>query len=497
MAAGWMHTCITRHDNCIETAKLAVPVLPTRVIDLGLSNQLEVVRLHSGGTERGLYFTLSYRWGYDNGAPFQTVRSNLEAYKISIPPLTLPQTIQDAIHITRKFGIRYLWVDALCIIQDSEEDWQAEAKQMANIYKNSLMTIAVAVDVTAEHRGCFRPRLRQHTRPFNSGIPWSDGSARYIFADRRATKDGARPPSALDTRAWVLQEQLLSPRVLSYSNQELYWDCISLNASETFPDGIPGFYDADMKSLDLRLFKKVIIGCTETTSRESLYTSWKKVAEHFTEREMTKETDKIVALLGMAKEAAAVLEDEFLVGLWKSRLWRDLLWWVKNPERCVRLQTFTAPSWTWASVNGPISYKLLGRDSDDELDQCAEIIRVEVESNQTVSAFTGKIVVRGKLVPMMPQRPQSPSESTSAVNASPPIWREDIEGMHSASGKCLVVAVSNHYVYALGLVALNEAEQLYRRIGTVNWRANPSEFGWDKRYHKWKGEESLSTIVVI
>ena len=69
--------------------------------------------------------------------------------------------------------------------------------------------------------------------------------------------------------------------------------------------------------------------------------------------------------------------------------------------------------------------------------------------------------------------------------------------MHSASGKCLVVAVSNHYVYALGLVALNKAEQLYRRIGTVNWRANPSEFSWDKRYYKWKGEESLSTIVVI
>lgn len=415
IAAAWMNSCLKEHNKCI--ARPALPVLPRRVVDVGPSDGSQDARLHSGGTERALYFTLSYRWSQSNAALFQTVRSNLDAYNLSIPLLTLPQTMQDAILITRRFGVRYLWIDALCIIQDSEDDWHAEAKEMASIYKNSLLTIAAAAEMTGETQGCFRDRSRLRTRPFDSNSIWPDGFAKYIFADRRVTQDGARPPSTLDTRAWVLQEQLLSPRMLSYSNKELYWDCISLNASETFPGGIPGFYDADMQRLDFRLLKEAIIGGSETIiSHERFYTSWKRVVEEYSKRKMTRETDKLVALLGVAKEAAIFLKDEFLVGLWKSRLWRDLLWWVKEPDRCIRPESFTAPTWSWASINAPISYELLGRDSDHDLEPCIEIIHVEAESNQILPLLSGKIVVRGKLVTMMPQGPQDASEFGPGAN---------------------------------------------------------------------------------
>jgi hypothetical protein len=214
--------CLTRHNKCIAAAKIALPLLPTRVIDVGPSDGSQGARLHSGGIERAFYFTLSYRWNQSGAALFQTVKSNLAAYNLSIPLPKLPQTMKDAILITRRFGIRYLWIDALCIIQDSEGDWQAEAKEMARIYKNSLLTIAAAADITEETQGCFRPRTRLQIRPFDANFPWPSGFVRYIFADRRVTQDAARPLSALDTRSWVLQEQLLSPRVLSYSNGELY-----------------------------------------------------------------------------------------------------------------------------------------------------------------------------------------------------------------------------------------------------------------------------------
>lgn len=190
--------------------------------------------------------------------------------------------MKDAILITRQLGIRYLWIDALCIIQDSEGDWQAEAKEMARIYKNSLLTIAAAADITEENQCCFRPRTQLQIRPFDANSPWPSGFTRYIFADRRVTQDAARPLGALDTRSWVLQEQLLSPRVLSYANGELYWDCISVNASETFPDGIPGFYDADLNLMDGRLFKEAITGGSKTpVSHERFYTSWKKIVEAY------------------------------------------------------------------------------------------------------------------------------------------------------------------------------------------------------------------------
>ena len=121
-----------------------------------------------------------------------------------------------------------------------------------------------------------------------------------MFTDRRFTNDRARPQTVLDTRAWILQEQLLSPRVLSYSNEELYWDCLSVYASESFPGGIPGFYDTDLKLEDLRFFKDVVLGASNhLPSQVRLYESWKKVVETYSEREMTKETDKVAALLGV------------------------------------------------------------------------------------------------------------------------------------------------------------------------------------------------------
>ncbi|ERF76416.1 hypothetical protein EPUS_06974 [Endocarpon pusillum Z07020] len=498
MAAAWSYTCLTSHSKCMGAAELALPVLPTRVIDVEPSDGSKDVRLHSGEGERAFYFTLSYTWNQSKAAPFQTVGSNLDAYKLSIPLLTLPQTMQDAILITRRFGVRYLWIDALCIIQDSEDDWRSEAKQMARIYKNALLTIAAAADTIEGTQGCFRPRSRLRTRPFDSNSAWPNGCPKYIFASRRLTGDGARPLSTLDTRAWVLQEQLLSPRVLSYSNKELYWDCISLNASETFPDGIPDFYDAKMKSLDFRLFKEAILGGSETNiSHEQFHTSWMKVVEEYSERKMTRERDKLAALLGVAKEAAIFLKDEFLVGLWRSRLWRHLLWWVKEPDMCIRPRNFTAPTWSWTSINAPISYELLGLDRDVDVYQCIETIHVEAESNQTLPLLSGKLVVRGKLVPMMAQGPQDASGSSALANLPAPMWREDIVGTDPASVQCLIVAVSSCYVYALGLVALEDAEHHYNRVGMVNWRARPRVFGWDEWTGKWGDAGELETITCL
>lgn len=212
---------------------------------------------------------------------------------------------------------------------------------------------------------------------------------------------------------------------------------------------------------------------------------------------MTKETDKLAALLGVAKEAAIFFEDEFLVGLWRKRLWRDLLWWVKEPDKCTRSEAFNAPTWTWASVNGPISYELRGHDGDLDLDQCIEIVYAEAESNHTLSILIGRIVVRGKLVTMMPQGPQNASKISSVADAPPPSWKEDIEGTNLALVRCLIVAVSTHYVYALGLVALDDIENHYRRVGVVHWRADPHIFGWDTNTRNWKDKDKLLGITIL
>jgi hypothetical protein len=144
MTVAWLNECLASHEKCSKAAILLSPPLPTRIIDVGSSNGSSEPRLHLGGIQCASYFTLSYRWSYKIASTFQLTKSNLEEYKIAIQLATLPQTIQDAILLTRRFSIRFLWVDALCILQDSDNDWSREAKSMASIYANSLLTIAAA-----------------------------------------------------------------------------------------------------------------------------------------------------------------------------------------------------------------------------------------------------------------------------------------------------------------------------------------------------------------
>jgi hypothetical protein len=191
MAAAWMDTCLTGHSNCNAAWKFPLSSLPTRVIDVGPSDNSRDPRLVLGDNQRALYFTLSYRWNQTGSAAFQTVQSNLDAYKIAIPLKILPQTMKDAILITRRFGVIYLWIDALCIIQDLEDDWKEEAKEMARIYKNSLLTIAAAAYTTDGAEGCFQKRSRMRTQPLKIKSKFTDGFSQYIFADRRISKSQA------------------------------------------------------------------------------------------------------------------------------------------------------------------------------------------------------------------------------------------------------------------------------------------------------------------
>ena len=138
---------------------------------------------------------------------FKTDLQNLEQLKQTIPVKQLPKAIQDAILVTRKLGVRYLWVDALCIIQDSKDDWSHEAVRMSSVYRNSLLTIA-AIDGPSLGHGIFR--ARQHrVRPVHS----SDGASPYCddpylvvsFSEFRRS----RPLGELNSRGWALQERLL------------------------------------------------------------------------------------------------------------------------------------------------------------------------------------------------------------------------------------------------------------------------------------------------
>jgi len=137
--------------------------LPFRVIDVGEGEDYSshpFLRI-SNSRSVGVYTTLSWCWG--STKPLTTTKGTLKARTEKMPMNSLPKTFQDAVVITRSLGIQYLWIDALCIIQDCEEDWKIQSSEMARIYKNSFLTIVPQIRRIAVGDVSYRDLRRQNS----------------------------------------------------------------------------------------------------------------------------------------------------------------------------------------------------------------------------------------------------------------------------------------------------------------------------------------------
>lgn len=218
----WLNTCIKTHAQC-QPPTDDDPVLPTRVLDVGPGPSSTVTLQETNG-HRGRCICLSYCWGLAN---FTTTRETLKAHMLGIEVEPLPQTFRDAIRIARALGMRYLWIDALCIIQRDIDlaDWKLESGRMAAYYRNSHLTLAVAW-ADSVHGGCF-------ATPDPTGAV-QVGTIRmremHYFPNQALQKRSTNFP--LLTRAWTYQERMLAPRVVYFGQNELLWDCVENRTCE-------------------------------------------------------------------------------------------------------------------------------------------------------------------------------------------------------------------------------------------------------------------------
>jgi hypothetical protein len=172
----WLYECVSFHPLC---ASPRVSPLPTRLVDIGdvTSSRHPFLTIPAAG-EKGRYAALSYCWGSSQNEILTT--ANLKDRMERIPLSSLSKTIQDAAEITRRLGLQYLWVDALCIIQDSVEDWQKESAVMGNVYQNSFVTIQ-ASGARDSSMGCFVSRTAQHLAPAKLTFRSVDGYTGSVF----------------------------------------------------------------------------------------------------------------------------------------------------------------------------------------------------------------------------------------------------------------------------------------------------------------------------
>lgn len=226
----WAKNCISRCEQshgCHDPAH--PPRLPTRVLDVKVSGP--TICLHESVDEKSHYICLSHCWG-PGGLDTKTTQMTIEKFKRGILITDLPLTFQHAIEITRNLGIRYLWIDALCIIQDEEDyaDWMKEAPQMARIYSDAYLTIAA----TASHDsqgGCYRS-VSEATRGQIIEFVSKGGTSIPVIVDKNRPHFEVYYPNTdtdndfpLLKRAWAFQERVLSPRVLHFCNFELVFEC--------------------------------------------------------------------------------------------------------------------------------------------------------------------------------------------------------------------------------------------------------------------------------
>jgi hypothetical protein len=370
----------------------------------------------------GSWVSLSYCWG--GNSDFVLTKNTFRTLVESPDLQKFPKTIQDAIVITQNLGIRFLWVDALCIFQDSLDDWQNEAPKMEVVYRNAVLTI-IAADSPAVTTGIFKQRDTE----FRCSLPWkapkctpgdlaieskdwkSDLSTRRSVSITLNKADYQRNylPDASNSRwasrGWTLQEDLLSWRTLSYTSTQMLWTCSTLRIWE---DGQLATKNSmySENSLSFHKYSKCQISHTykNLAPLYEVYHDWYQVVTVYSSRQLTKEADKLAAIEGLARKMQPHIQDSYCAGLWEKDLIFGLIWiWAgfKDPSATLTQQNpvLSWPSWDWTSLHDQVrwcfapqrksaetgyTYKELGRIESVSLDYSTKSLYGMVNKGELV-----------------------------------------------------------------------------------------------------------------
>lgn len=324
------------------------------------------------------YLALSHCWGRE---PFLVMtQENKKQFERGVPISSLAPNFRDAIFVTHQLGFRYIWIDSLCIIQGSEEDWRQEAPTMNQVYRNAFLTIGAMASPDA-HGGLFRDRDPDMVGPCPITIRTeADGVMECLLVKSDMWERHVKQ-APLSQRAWVVQERILAPRSLYFCESQLFWECRQQHACETFPKGVPLEFISDIKetkavdAVPIKAFKRALEQVNALGSHasrmaddsipwvlrqyEGPYQVWNDILESYARCALTNPSDKFVAISGVAKEFAKAVDDEYLAGLWRRNFINGLMWTATTEYGygdnvpAVRSEVYRAPSWSWASLDAP------------------------------------------------------------------------------------------------------------------------------------------------
>lgn len=362
----WWQKCQSSHEDC-NVAPSTESGRPTRLLDLNAFIESSDIKLVNGadtGTDQ--YVTLSYCWGGINPVMLRT--TNINDFRTRIDWSTLPKTMKDAVTVCRKVGVRYLWIDALCIIQGPDGDFNTEAPRMEAVYAGSTFTIAAAYSKDSDG-GLF-----QDVSPLgriDCLVSQDENYTVFIRAQKSCLfSDNVPGRCPLDSRGWVYQERMLSPRTLSFGREEIHWECRKGVVCAHQPDFEKPHFLSRVQYIPIKNDYMKIRALQKTPLSDDAIQQfrplWANMVKAYSHTNLSHAEDKLAAIAGVASIAQQRLGIEASFGLWLPFLLDELLWevWLRRPqeqdfesdltknEDWVACSSPSSPSWSWASSKG-------------------------------------------------------------------------------------------------------------------------------------------------
>lgn len=337
--------CRESHAECESTAT----PLPEGIRFLEIRDDTLLLEL---GAHPESYVCLSHCWGSGKDI-VKTRQASLQHHlEAGIAIEKLPKSFQDAVQICRNLRVKHLWIDSLCIIQDSEEDWRWQAALMADIYEGSVLTIAAA-HAGDPTQGCFNTTSPPCVGRLLPGYPGVHVRLQpALWASRQWPLLG---------RAWIFQERTLSPRVVYFGVEEAVWQC----RHETRRESQNNYSWGLVEGIDR-------VEQLTDPGQEALVKHWRDVVNRYSRLSLSYEIDRLPAIAAMAKRVERLRpDDRYMAGIWQSSLLEQLVWTslplvtqslYEDQEEAIRQRILTGPdppyglpTWSWASTLGNVT----------------------------------------------------------------------------------------------------------------------------------------------
>lgn len=355
----WINQCQAEHALCSKEHFLTMhgsisPTRPRRLLDTLAFKDTGRLRLVDADTTiSARYCALSYSWGF--GKRFLMTSKNLKNFHREIFVKDLPNTIRDAVRVVRGIGIRYLWIDALCIMQDghtspaASDDWIDQVSKLHDIFGNAEVTIAASESFDGD-QGFIKSR-----NPLSQLVC-------HLYAETKLAYDVVPPCTPhclahpfdnaqyhLDSRAWVFQERILSSRTLHFTRNFLHLECRTELECEGRHQIYECYHAGTVPKADYQsLFAALPLTGIENVIPEFFLSVWHSMIRRYSTTNLCRMEDLLLAIAGLAVRIQRQTSLTWSFGLWREYLIREILWYVRGGTGVQTRER--APSWSWASV---------------------------------------------------------------------------------------------------------------------------------------------------